>query len=244
MTAYDINSNTTTSSNIISKEIKKKNNDNDVGDLLTHVGSTPLIPISTISAKQRREDMINNELNVIIDNLQEYFIKHLMDELFVMDDIKVALIKAANNLAYRKMYYDVMEDTIKYFPSCSKLILSYSLMDEAEKYYYGDDDEFPLEYSKGLRTVVFNSTGYQKFVKEKKGTTSSRDNIKSDKSNKSQEEEEAGRRQQQLKKNHRDNDDEEDSIGSSDIIADDSLIDELGSDIIERLAMSWREATH
>ena len=57
-------------------------------------------------------------------------------------------------LAYVKKYYDVMKDEIVMFPSVSKLILKNDLTIEAENYYYEEDDEFPPEYSKALKTVV------------------------------------------------------------------------------------------
>jgi hypothetical protein len=43
-----------------------------------------------------------------------------------------------------------------YYPSCRRLVLTKDLLDEAEKHYYDEDDEFPQEYSKAVRTVVFD----------------------------------------------------------------------------------------
>lgn len=40
------------------------------------------------------------------------------------------------------------------FPSVGKLILKNDLSIEAENYYYEEEDEFPLEYTKALKTVV------------------------------------------------------------------------------------------
>lgn len=57
-------------------------------------------------------------------------------------------------MAYVKKYYDVMKDEIVMFPSVSKLILKNDLTIEAENYYYEEDDEFPPEYAKALKTVV------------------------------------------------------------------------------------------
>ena len=65
-----------------------------------------------------------------------------------------ALEKAALVVCYRKKYYDVMNDEFIHFPTVSKTIISYALMEEAEKYYYEEDDEFPMDYSAALRSVV------------------------------------------------------------------------------------------
>ena len=235
--ADDNNSNTRPDKT--SRRKANKNEDENVGDLLTDVGSTPLI-----TEKQRREDMINSEMEGIFENVQEYLLRHMMDEVFIMDDIKVAYRKSALQLAYRKKYHDFMEDTIVYFPTCKKLILSYKLMEEAEKYYHcgGDDDDvIPAEINKALRAVV-SVTGSCK-IKDKKGRDKNCNKSKQQKSS---------RRRKQLQNysnnNDDDNDDDdEDSIGSKSIDdtsmigckEDDSLYD---SAVMERLAMSWREA--
>jgi len=212
------------------------NENENVGDLLTDVGSTPLI-----TEKQRRQDMIHSEMEGIFEDVQEYLLRHMMDEVFIMDDVKVACCKSALQLAYRKKYNDLMEDTIVYFPTCKKLILSSKLMEEAEKYYHNDggddndDDVIPVEISKALRAVVLSS----RKIKEKKGRN--RNN------NKNKQQQKSSRRRKQLKNytyNDNDDDDDEDSIGSQSIddnsIEHDSLYD---SAVMERLAMSWREAT-
>ena len=204
---------------------------------LTHLSSTSTISsttsntstnrtiIITTTARQKRINMINNEIDSIMDDLKDYFGYHMMDELFVTDDIKDVLLKAAYNLAYTKIYYCCRKDQIIYFPSCQELISNYTLMEEAETYYYNSEDEFPIEYSKGLRTVVSSSksnTGEFRKMKENKKKGS----------------------------NGYDNDDDDDScITGSDINnitndddEEDDEDDKLGSDIIERLAMPWTEA--
>ena len=199
---------------------------------LTHLSSTSTISsttsntstnrtiIITTTARQKRINMINNEIDSIMDNLKDYFGYHMMDELFVTDDIKDVLLKAAYNLAYTKIYYCCRKDQIIYFPSCQELILNYTLMEEAETYYYNSEDEFPIEYSKGLRTVVSSSksnTGEFRKMKENKKKGS----------------------------NGYANDDDSsdiDNITNDDDEEDDEEEDTLGSDIIERLAMPWTEA--
>ena len=199
---------------------------------LTHLSSTSTISsttsntstrtiIITTTARQKRINMINNEIDSIMDDLKDYFGYHMMDELFVTDDIKDVLLKAAYNLAYTKIYYCCIKDKIIYFPSCQELILNYTLMEEAETYYYNSEDEFPIEYSKGLRTVVSSSksnTGEFRKMKEnkKKGSKCyANDDDSSD-----------------INNTTNDDDDEE----------DDEEDNTLGSDIIERLAMPWTEA--
>ncbi|OEU23552.1 hypothetical protein FRACYDRAFT_233726 [Fragilariopsis cylindrus CCMP1102] len=206
---------------------------------LTHLSSTSTISsttsntstnrtiIITTTARQKRINMINNEIDSIMDNLKEYFGYHMMDELFVTDDIKDVLLKAAYNLAYTKIYYCCIKDKIIYFPSCQELILNYTLMEEAETYYYNSEDEFPIEYSKGLRTVVSSSksnTGeFRKMKENKKKGSNGYDNDDDDDSSITGSD---------INNTTNDDDDEE----------DDDEDNTLGSDIIERLAMPWTEA--
>lgn len=57
-------------------------------------------------------------------------------------------------MAYTKKFYDVMKDQVVIFPSVGKLILKGDLTEEAENDYFEEEDEFPLEYTKALKTVV------------------------------------------------------------------------------------------
>ena len=47
-----------------------------------------------------------------------------------------------------------MKDEIVFFPSVGKLIIKGDLTEEAENDYYDEGDEWPLEYTKALKTVV------------------------------------------------------------------------------------------
>jgi hypothetical protein len=87
----------------------------------------------------------------------------------------VAIRQAAFNLAYTKKYFDCLNDQIIYFPSCTKLILSALLIEEATKYYYEDDDDFPAEYSKAIRSVVFQEQEAKKKEQEEKGNSTEKD---------------------------------------------------------------------
>jgi hypothetical protein len=107
---------------------------------------------SSNNEKEKRMTMIEEEIDKILKETQLYVEKFLEEdfEKQAMD----ALRTAAKTLAYRKKYYDVTKDEIIYFPSVSSLIMKNALQDEAETCYWEEGDEFPLEYSKALKTVV------------------------------------------------------------------------------------------
>ena len=94
--------------------------------------------------------MIQEELNEIVQEAVLELEKELEQE--ALDALKIA----AKKITYLKRYYDVLNDKIIYFPSVAKTIINYALFEEAEKYYYYEDDEFPMDYSLSLRTVVFD----------------------------------------------------------------------------------------
>jgi hypothetical protein len=104
------------------------------------------------SEKDNRMTMIGEEIDKILKDTQAWVEKHLEEdfEKEAMD----ALRTAAKTLAYRKKYYDLTKDEIIYFPSVARLIMKNALQDEAETCYWEEEDEFPLEYTKALKTVV------------------------------------------------------------------------------------------
>jgi hypothetical protein len=107
-----------------------------------------------VTPKEQRASMIDSEMKVLIDAARDFCFEHLDDD---MDEEAVkALTTAAYILAYRNQYYDVLKDKMVYYPSCRRLVLTKDILDEAEKHYYDEDDEFPPEYSKAVRTVVFD----------------------------------------------------------------------------------------
>lgn len=112
-----------------------------------------------MSEKEKRKTMIEDEFASIIKDTQEYVEEYLEEDM--EPEAMEACKKAAGQLAYRKKYYDVMKDQIVYFPSVARLIMKNDLQEEAEKHYYDDEDEFPPEYSKALKTVV-REKGYYK----------------------------------------------------------------------------------
>lgn len=106
------------------------------------------------SEKEKRLRLISEELKTIIKQAEDEELEDEMEE----DAIK-ALEKAALIICHRKKYYDVMKDELIYFPSVSRTILNYDLIEEAEKYYFEDEDEFPMEYSAAMRSVVSTNLG-------------------------------------------------------------------------------------
>jgi len=113
-----------------------------------------------MSEREKRNAMIAEEMDWIIKGTKEFVWEHL-EEDFEEEAIE-ALHKAASELAYRKKYYDVCRDEIIYFPSVSRLILRADLTEEAERHYYDEQDEWPLEYTKALKTVVRKESAAQK----------------------------------------------------------------------------------
>jgi hypothetical protein len=121
---------------VVAVEVEVANN-NDAKHLLTE--------------KEKRKAMIEEELTNIINVLTER--TRLEDEM--EPEAIAALKKAALIVVYRKKYYDVFKDKFILFPTVAAALINYALIEEAEKYYYEDDDEFPMEYTKALRSVAF-----------------------------------------------------------------------------------------
>jgi DNA repair exonuclease SbcCD ATPase subunit len=104
---------------------------------------------TSYSEAEKRKKMIDDELSKMIKEANENELEDPFDE----DSIE-ALKKAAYAICYLKKYYDVMKDTFIYFPSVAKTVVNYTLMEEAEKHYFGEDDEYPQDLSIGLRSVA------------------------------------------------------------------------------------------
>jgi hypothetical protein len=92
---------------------------------------------------------IDEELSALVKQAEE----EEMDEPFEEEAVE-ALRIGAKAVAYKKKFYDVMSDKIVYFPSIVKSMVNYTLIEEAEKYYFDEEDEFPLVYSAALRSVA------------------------------------------------------------------------------------------
>ena len=141
-----------------SKETEEPKQDEKVGD---ESPSQPTTIFEEETNLQKCKRMIKEELDSLIKEtieteLEEPSPEDEEDEEYeIFEQVAIdALHTAANNLAYKKMYYDVMNDNIIFFPSVTKLIVNFELIEEAEKYYYDEEDEFPMMYSAALRSVA------------------------------------------------------------------------------------------
>ncbi|KAG7362983.1 hypothetical protein IV203_026343 [Nitzschia inconspicua] len=101
------------------------------------------------SEGEKRKQMIDEELSNLIKEADENELEDPFDE----ESIE-ALKKAAHKICYLKKYYDVMKDKFIFFPSVTKSVVDYTLIEEAEKFYYDEDDEYPQDLSIGLRSVA------------------------------------------------------------------------------------------
>jgi hypothetical protein len=59
-------------------------------------------------------------------------------------------------ICYVKRYYDVMKDEFINFPSVTQTIVDYRLIEEAEKFYFDEEDEYPQDLSIGIRSVALD----------------------------------------------------------------------------------------
>jgi hypothetical protein len=104
-----------------------------------------------MSDKEKRATILQEELEIIIKAAEDYCLGFLEEE-FEPQAIE-AIRQAAQELAYTRKYYDVRNDEIIFFPTVARLVMTNVLSDRAESYYYEEEDEFPPEYSKALKTV-------------------------------------------------------------------------------------------
>jgi hypothetical protein len=102
-----------------------------------------------LSEKEMRIKMIEDELQRYVKDAEENELEEPFDE----DSLK-ALKIAAMKICYLKKYYDCMADKIIYFPSVQSSIVNYTLLEEAEKHYFDEDDEYPMDLSVALRSVA------------------------------------------------------------------------------------------
>ena len=104
------------------------------------------------SDAEKRKKMIEAELERLVKQTNE---TELSEEEPVDEDSLEALKKAAMKICYLKQFYDVMKDEFIWFPSVAKTAIDYRLMEEAEKNYFEEEDEYPADISGGLRAVAF-----------------------------------------------------------------------------------------
>ncbi|KAL3895020.1 MAG: hypothetical protein SGARI_007574 [Bacillariaceae sp.] len=95
------------------------------------------------------QQLIDAELGKMIQQTEEEELEDPFETEIVM-----ALQEAAHKICYTKKYYDAMKDEFIFFPSVAKTIMSYDLMEEADKHYFDEEDELPIDVSAGLRSVA------------------------------------------------------------------------------------------
>ncbi|KAL3939466.1 MAG: hypothetical protein SGBAC_005814 [Bacillariaceae sp.] len=106
-----------------------------------------------LSEATKRQNMIHTELNGMIDEMMDS--EDFEDEDEMDPESYDPLMQAAKEICYTRKYYDVSADRIVFFPSVTKTIINSDLFEKAEEYYFDEDDEFPSDYSVGLRAVAF-----------------------------------------------------------------------------------------
>ncbi|KAG7341819.1 hypothetical protein IV203_006911 [Nitzschia inconspicua] len=121
----------------------------DRHDAEAETKSKPKAEPESSSEGEKRKQMIDEELSNLIKEADENELEDPFDE----ESIE-ALKKAAHKICYLKKYYDVMKDKFIFFPSVTKSVVDYTLIEEAEKFYYEEDDEYPQDLSIGLRSVA------------------------------------------------------------------------------------------
>jgi hypothetical protein len=120
--------------------------------LLEAATSETIETVEVEPEKDKRRRMIAEELKSIVKQVED---EELDDDL--EPEALEALEKASMTICLRKKYYDVMRDELIYFPSVCKAILNGDLIDEATKYYYDEEDEFPLVYCAALKSIAMVS---------------------------------------------------------------------------------------
>jgi len=106
-----------------------------------------------VSEAAMRQNMIDTELKGMIEEMMKS--EDFEEEDEMEPESYDAIIRAANEICYTRKYYDVSADKIIFFPSVTKTIVNFDLFEKATEYYFDEDDEFPTDYSMGLRNIVF-----------------------------------------------------------------------------------------
>ena len=109
---------------------------------------------SNDNAESVRKNMIEEEISKYCKLAEEQELEKEM-----RDEGKTALKIAAYKLAYRKKYYDMTKDEFRLFPSVLNCLAHHEIYEEAEKYFYDPEDEFPLKYIAALREIALANGG-------------------------------------------------------------------------------------
>ncbi|KAL3938622.1 MAG: hypothetical protein SGBAC_006499 [Bacillariaceae sp.] len=106
-----------------------------------------------------RQKCIERDINFFVKKAAD---GHLEEPM--RDEAIKALKIAANQLAFKKKYYDAENDKFLIFPSVATLLIDQALYDAAQKKYYGLRDEFPLKYISVLRSLGVEVGGAEEDV--------------------------------------------------------------------------------
>ncbi|CAJ1965693.1 unnamed protein product [Cylindrotheca closterium] len=108
-----------------------------------------------------RKTRIEKEVREYVKQAESQELDKEMREEGVM-----AVIKAANKMAYKKKWRDEVQAMWVVFPSVKGLLVHTEIYEEAEKYYYDPDDEFPLKYISALKEVAILDGGFDEDIEE------------------------------------------------------------------------------
>lgn len=111
---------------------------------------------ASLTEKEKLALRIETELKDLIQKAEMEEMEEPMEEEAIE-----SLLKGARAVAYKKKYYDAMKDEFLYFPTILRTLVDYTLIEEAEKHYFEEEDEFPLVYAAALRSIAANQLSEQ-----------------------------------------------------------------------------------
>ena len=111
-------------------------------------------PYSRILGTTRRQQQIEKEINHYCNKAGN----EQLEKEMRLEGVK-ALKIAANKFAYKKKHFDEKKNKHVLLPSIVDLLVGYDVYEEAEKYYYDPEDEYPLKYISALREMCMDDGG-------------------------------------------------------------------------------------
>jgi hypothetical protein len=113
-----------------------------------------------------RKTLIDEELNQLIQICQD--LDHLAGHEFEPEAVE-ALGIAANQLAYKKKYYDVARSDHVYVPSVAYTVMNGSLLELASGHYFGKSEEFLIAYAGAMGSAILTQKHqYQKYMSQER----------------------------------------------------------------------------
>jgi hypothetical protein len=114
-----------------------------------------------------RKTLIDEELNQLIQICQDF--DYLAGHEFEPEAVE-ALGIAANQLAYKKKYYDVARSDYVYVPSVAYTIMNGSLLELASAHYFGkSEEEFLIAYAGAMGSAILTQKHqYQKYMSQER----------------------------------------------------------------------------